>query len=78
MGHSKVSDSEGPHLTGQHAGCLAESPSRPTAFVSRIDNRVTGTTGEVLAWGACKWGLDADLVAVAAQESDWRGRRANA
>ncbi|HET9254329.1 MAG TPA: hypothetical protein VFO16_03880 [Pseudonocardiaceae bacterium] len=42
-------------------------------FVPRIDGNFTGTTGEILAWGACKWGLDADLVrAVAVQESDWR------
>jgi autotransporter family porin len=42
-------------------------------FVSRIDGNFTGTTGEILAWGACKWGLDADLLrAVAVQESDWR------
>ncbi|MGH3852799.1 MAG: hypothetical protein ACRDR6_04730 [Pseudonocardiaceae bacterium] len=42
-------------------------------FVPRIDGAFTGTTGEILAWGACKWGLDADLVrAVATQESHWR------
>ncbi|MGB9280069.1 MAG: hypothetical protein WCB57_08310 [Pseudonocardiaceae bacterium] len=42
-------------------------------FVPRIDGNFTGTTGEILAWGACKWGLDADIVrAVAVQESDWR------
>jgi hypothetical protein len=42
-------------------------------FVSRIDGRFTGTTGEILTWGACKWGLDADILkAVAVQESDWR------
>jgi hypothetical protein len=42
-------------------------------FVSRIDGKFTGTTGEILSWGACKWGLDADILkAVAVQESDWR------
>lgn len=42
-------------------------------FVSRIDGNFTGTTGEILAWGACKWGLDPDIVrAVAVQESNWR------
>jgi hypothetical protein len=42
-------------------------------FVPRIDGRFTGATGEILEWGACKWGLAADLLrAVAAQESDWR------
>jgi hypothetical protein len=42
-------------------------------FVSRIDGKFTGTTGDILTWGACKWGLDADILkAVAVQESDWR------
>lgn len=42
-------------------------------LVPRIDGKFTGTTGEILDWGACKWGLDADLLkAVAVQESDWR------
>ena len=42
-------------------------------FVSRIDGKFTGTTGEILTWGACKWGLNADVLkAVAVQESDWR------
>jgi autotransporter family porin len=42
-------------------------------LVSRIDGNFTGTTGDILTWGACKWGLDADVLkAVAVQESDWR------
>jgi autotransporter family porin len=42
-------------------------------LVSRIDGHFTGTTGQILEWGACKWGLDADILkAVAVQESDWR------
>jgi len=42
-------------------------------FVSRIDGHFSGTTAQILDWGACKWGLDADLLkAVAMQESDWR------
>jgi hypothetical protein len=42
-------------------------------FVSRIDGKFTGTTEEILTWGACKWGLDAEVLkAVAVQESDWR------
>lgn len=44
-----------------------------TEFVSRIDGKFTGTTGEILQWGACKWGLDVDVLrAVAYQESDWK------
>lgn len=42
-------------------------------LVPRIDGKFTGTTDAILVWGACKWGLDADLLrAVAVQESDWR------
>jgi hypothetical protein len=42
-------------------------------FVSRIDGKFSGSTGEILEWGACKWGLDADVLrAVAYQESDWK------
>ncbi|HEY6422109.1 MAG TPA: hypothetical protein VIY28_02430 [Pseudonocardiaceae bacterium] len=41
-------------------------------MIPRIDGRFTGTTDEILAWGACKWGFDADVVrAMAAEESDW-------
>jgi autotransporter family porin len=41
-------------------------------FVPRIDGRFTGTTGEILQWGACKWGLDVNTLRAAAyQESDW-------
>jgi autotransporter family porin len=39
----------------------------------RITGRYTGTTDEIIRWGACKWGLDENLVrAAAVQESDWR------
>jgi hypothetical protein len=39
----------------------------------RVDGNFTGTTDEVLQWGACKWGFDEDLVrAIAANESWWR------
>ncbi len=42
-------------------------------LVPRIDGDFTGTTGEILTWGAGKWGLDADILgAVAVQESHWR------
>ncbi len=43
------------------------------AFVSRIDGRHTGTTGALIEWAACKWGLDPDVPrAVAYQKSDWQ------
>lgn len=39
----------------------------------RIDGNFTGTTDEIIQWGACKWGFDEeDVRAVAAQESWWR------
>jgi hypothetical protein len=48
------------------AGALA-------SFIDRIDGNFTGTTDEILQWGACKWGFDEDLVrAIAQEESGWR------
>jgi hypothetical protein len=39
----------------------------------RVDGQFTGTTGQILRWAACKWGIDEDLVlAQAAIESWWR------
>jgi hypothetical protein len=43
------------------------------SFAGRIDGDFTGTTDEILQWGACKWGLDEDIVrSVAVVESWWR------
>ncbi len=48
------------------------NPSANRLFVPRIDGGYTGTTDEIIAWGACKWGIDADLVrAMAVAESSW-------
>ena len=42
-------------------------------YFNRVDGNFTGTTDEILQWGACKWGFDEDLVrAFAANESWWR------
>ncbi|HSP80151.1 MAG TPA: hypothetical protein VLQ93_16590 [Myxococcaceae bacterium] len=42
-------------------------------FAGRIDGDFTGTTDEIIQWGACKWGFDPEGVrAVAVQESWWR------
>ena len=42
------------------------------AYGPRIDGNFTGTTDEILQWGACKWGFDEDMVrAMAVQESYW-------
>jgi autotransporter family porin len=43
-----------------------------TEFFPRIDGAFTGTTDEIIEWGACKWGFDPDLVrAQAYAESSW-------
>lgn len=39
----------------------------------RVDGRFSGTTDQILRWGACKWGVDEDVVrAEAAAESHWQ------
>ena len=41
-------------------------------MIDRIDGQFTGTTDEIIQWGACKWGFDEELVrAVAVAESTW-------
>jgi autotransporter family porin len=40
--------------------------------LARIDGRFTGTTDEILAWGACKWGFAPDIIrAMGMEESEW-------
>jgi autotransporter family porin len=42
-------------------------------YQQRVTGNFTGTTDEILQWGACKWGIHEDLVrAQAVQESYWR------
>ncbi len=42
-------------------------------YQGRVTGNFTGTTDEILQWGACKWGIDEDTVrAQAVQESHWR------
>jgi chitobiase/beta-hexosaminidase-like protein len=50
-------------------------PSFTKWYVLRalVDGNYKGTTDEIIQWGACKWGIDPDLMrAVAVQESDWK------
>lgn len=48
-------------------------PSANRLFVPRIDGQFTGTTDQIIVWGACKWGIETDLVrAMAMAESSWR------
>ncbi len=44
----------------------------PISDFARVDGRFTGTTDQILRWGACKWGIDEDVVrAQAVVESHW-------
>jgi hypothetical protein len=46
--------------------------SNGNALIKNVDGQFTGTTDEVLQWGAYKWGFDPNLVrAIAANESWW-------
>jgi hypothetical protein len=43
-----------------------------TNILARVDGKFTGTTDEILQWGACKWGIDEDVVrAIGVRESMW-------
>lgn len=45
----------------------------PIADFMRVDGKFSGTTDQILRWGACKWGIDEDVVrAEAVVESHWR------
>jgi autotransporter family porin len=42
-------------------------------YETRVTGNYTGTTDQILRWGACKWGFDEDTVrAQAVQESTWQ------
>jgi hypothetical protein len=42
-------------------------------YASRIKGDFGGTTHQILRWGACKWGIDEDIVkAYAVEESYWK------
>jgi hypothetical protein len=62
--------------TGQHVGgdIFSGDDARANRVIApRIDGQFTGTTGQILRWVACKWGIDEDIVlAQAAVESWWR------
>jgi hypothetical protein len=50
----------------------------PISDFLRVDGKFTGTTDQILRWGACKWGIDEDVVrAQAVVESDWHQSRAS-
>ncbi|MGP3982491.1 hypothetical protein [Streptomyces sp. KR80] len=42
-------------------------------LITRVNGNFTGTTGQILRWAACKWGINEDMVkAQVAVESWWR------
>ncbi len=48
-------------------------PEWNTRYSPRVDGSFSGTTIDILRWGACKWGFDEDLtMARAVVESSWR------
>lgn len=43
-----------------------------SSIVPRIDGNFVGTTDEIIRWGSCKWGFDAQIIrAMAVAESTW-------
>ncbi len=55
---------QGKRLTGSYL--------KPYGYEPRVTGNFTGTTDEILQWGACKWGIDEDIVrAQAEMESHW-------
>jgi Bacterial Ig domain len=58
-------------LSVMHSSSL--TGGAPSSSFTRVDGNFTGTTDEILQWGACKWGFDEDLVrANAVEESGWQ------
>lgn len=56
---------QGHRLTGSY---LAQY-----GYEGRVTGNFTGTTDEILQWGACKWGIDVNVVrSQAVQEGYWR------
>jgi Bacterial Ig domain len=59
--------------TADLATMYASNTGAMASYFDRVDGNFTGTTDEILQWGACKWGFDENLVrAIAANESWWR------
>jgi autotransporter family porin len=67
------------NTTANHTVALAQGhatgtflPTYAAGYEERITGNFTGTTDEILQWGACKWGFDEDTVrAQAVKESNW-------
>ena len=53
-------------------GRLTGSYLNQYGYESLVTGNFTGTTDEIIQWGACKWGIDEDIVrAQSVQESYW-------
>ena len=53
-------------------GRLTGSYLNQYGYETRVTGNFTGTTDEIIQWGACKWGIDEDIVrAQSVQESYW-------
>ena len=61
------------HTTGYHLYYIeGANETARLKFGQRVDGNFTGTTDEIIQWGACKWGFDEDVVrAVAVTQSWW-------
>jgi len=56
----------------QSSGALDSLTAAGNALILQADGQFTGTTDEILQWGAYKWGFDPNVVrAIAVNESDW-------
>jgi hypothetical protein len=45
--------------------------SGATGLMARVDGNFTGTTEQILRWGACKWGVDENAVKAQAVVESW-------
>jgi autotransporter family porin len=66
------------NTTANHTNVYAQGHRLTGSYLNqygyerRVTGNFTGTTDEILQWGACKWGIDEDIVrAQAAKEGYW-------
>jgi autotransporter family porin len=61
------------HLPFFSTSTAAYDQRANSVIAARVDGQFTGTTEDILRWGACKWGFDENIVkAMAANESWWK------
>ncbi len=67
-------DNRAPNHRTWHAGARIDGVGEGynARYAPRVRGDYTGTTGDILRWAACKWGLDDDVtMARAVAESKW-------